>query len=109
MIRSYDLASALKTLIYSLETNDAHSIQPYCNEETEMLKELFRAIPDPHRSVDSREYIDSLNSYYHAYSVVIGNKRLDQDESDTIQSFMDKLAQKIESLQQNTKYHDPVA
>jgi hypothetical protein len=109
MIRSYDLASALKALIYSLETNDAHSIEPYCNEETEMLKELFRAIPNPQRSVDGREFLDSLNSYYHAYSVVMEKTHLDPDDCDTIQLFMDKLAQKIESLRKNTKYHDPVA
>jgi hypothetical protein len=109
MIRSYDLAAALKTLIYSLETNDSHSLEPYCNEETELLKELFRAIPNPHHAVDDREFLDALNAYYHAYSVVLEKKRLDPDDCDTIQSFMDKLAQKIENLRQSGKCKSPVA
>ena len=109
MDRSYDLAAALKTLIYSLETNDAHSIAPYCNEETEMLRELFRAIPNPHRTVDEQAFLDSLNSFYHAYSVVLEKSCLDPEDSDTIQSFMDKLAQKIEGLRHFPRCNAPVA
>lgn len=98
MIRSYDLASALKILICMLETDDGRSLAPYWTEETEMLKELYRAIPNPIHAVNEQAFFDALLSYYHAYSVVFSKVHLDPEDVDTIQGFLDKLAQKIEGM-----------
>lgn len=99
MIRSYDLACALKILIGLLETNDEHAIAPYCNEDTEMLKELYRAIPTPNSKLNEKEFLDAINSFYHAYTVVISKTCIEPEDIDTIQSFLDKLAQKIKGLE----------
>jgi hypothetical protein len=109
MIRSYDLACALKILIGLLETNDEHSIAPYCNEETEMLKELYRAIPRPNAKMNEKEFLDAINSFYHAYTVVVGKTCLEAEDIDTIQSFLDKLSQKIKGLEYFLKQESSAA
>jgi hypothetical protein len=98
MRRSYDLASALKTLIVLLEKNDGQSVTPYCSEDTEMLKGLHTMIPRPEQHADTQEYLNALASFCHAYSVVLEKCNLEKEDRDTILYFHDKLSREIQIL-----------